>query len=230
MNNKVLIVDDEEDIRQFTKINLEFAGFEIIEAGSAEEGIKLCEEKNPAIVILDIMLPGMDGFEACKILREKYLKLGIIMVTAKSQDVDKILGLQQGTDDYIIKPFNPQELVLRIKSLIRRIDISNEENENNSEILRDGNFKLDLYSRSFYKDDVEIDVTPTEFIILKNFFEHKGKALTREEIMKMTWGENYNRDAKIVDVNIRRIRAKIEENPAKPEYIETVWGTGYRWR
>ncbi len=230
MNNKVLIVDDEEDIRQFTKINLEFAGFEIIEAGSAEEGIKLCEEKNPAIVILDIMLPGMDGFEACKILREKYPKLGIIMVTAKSQDVDKILGLQQGTDDYIIKPFNPQELVLRIKSLIRRIDISNEENENNSEILRDGNFKLDLYSRSFYKDDVEIDVTPTEFIILKNFFEHKGKALTREEIMKMTWGENYNRDAKIVDVNIRRIRAKIEENPAKPEYIETVWGTGYRWR
>lgn len=230
MNNKVLIVDDEEDIRQFTKINLEFAGFEIIEAGSAEEGIKLCEEKNPAIVILDIMLPGMDGFEACKILREKYPKLGIIMVTAKSQDVDKILGLQQGTDDYIIKPFNPQELVLRIKSLIRRIDISNEENENNSEILRDGNFKLDLYSRSFYKDDVEIDVTPTEFIILKNFFEHKGKALTREEIMKMTWGENYNTDAKIVDVNIRRIRAKIEENPAKPEYIETVWGTGYRWR
>ncbi|MDO4661877.1 MAG: response regulator transcription factor [Tissierellia bacterium] len=230
MNNKVLIVDDEEDIRQFTKINLEFAGFEIIEAGSAEEGIKLCEEKNPAIVILDIMLPGMDGFEACKILREKYPKLGIIMVTAKSQDVDKILGLQQGTDDYIIKPFNPQELVLRIKSLIRRIDISNEENENNSEILRDGNFKLDLYSRSFYKDDVEIDVTPTEFIILKNFFEHKGKALTREEIMKMTWVENYNRDAKIVDVNIRRIRAKIEENPAKPEYIETVWGTGYRWR
>lgn len=230
MNNKVLIVDDEEDIRQFTKINLEFAGFEIIEAGSAEEGIKLCEEKNPAIVILDIMLPGMDGFEACKILREKYPKLGIIMVTAKSQDVDKILGLQQGTDDYIIKPFNPQELVLRIKSLIRRIDISNEENENNSEILRDGNFKLDLYSRSFYKDDVEIDVTPTEFIILKNFFEHKGKALTREEIMKMTWGENYDRDAKIVDVNIRRIRAKIEENPAKPEYIETVWGTGYRWR
>lgn len=230
MNNKVLIVDDEEDIRQFTKINLEFAGFEIIEAGSAEEGIKLCEEKNPAIVILDIMLPGMDGFEACKILREKYPKLGIIMVTAKSQDVDKILGLQQGTDDYIIKPFNPQELVLRIKSLIRRIDISNKENENNSEILRNGNFKLDLYSRSFYKDDVEIDVTPTEFIILKNFFEHKGKALTREEIMKMTWGENYNRDVKIVDVNIRRIRAKIEENPAKPEYIETVWGTGYKWR
>lgn len=230
MNKKVLIVDDEEDIRQFTKINLEFAGFEIIEAGSAEEGIKLCEEKKPAIVILDIMLPGMDGFEACRIFREKYPKLGIIMVTAKSQDVDKILGLQQGTDDYIIKPFNPQELVLRIKSLIRRIDISNEEDGNNSEILRDGNFKLDLYSRSFYKDDIEIDVTPTEFIILKNFFEHKGKALTREEIMKMTWGEDYNREAKIVDVNIRRIRAKIEENPAKPEYIETVWGTGYRWR
>ncbi|MDO4594120.1 MAG: response regulator transcription factor [Tissierellia bacterium] len=229
MNKRILIVDDEEHIRQFTRINLEYAGFDIIEAPTGEDAIELCEQKNPAVVILDIMLPGIDGFEVCKILREKYPKLGIIMVTAKSQDVDKILGLQQGTDDYIIKPFNPQELVLRIQSLIRRINIDEIEEESSENKIIDGIFKLDLYSRSFYKNNKEIDVTPTEFTILKNFIERKGKALTREEIMKATWGEEYSADTKIVDVNIRRIRAKIEENPAKPEYLETVWGTGYRW-
>ena len=153
------------------------------------------------------------------------------MVSAKSQDIDKILGLEKGADDYIIKPFNPQELILRVKSLMRRVNL-NPAGESSDEVrsLTDGPFTLDIYSKTFFKNDQEIDVTPTEFTILEYFIKNKGKAMTRDEIMKETWGDNYSNDTKIVDVNIRRIRAKIEENPAKPEYIETVWGTGYRWK
>lgn len=230
-NNKVLICDDEDHIRQFMKINLEYSGFDIIEAATGEDAVRLTEETRPAVLVLDIMLPGMSGYEVCEIVRERFPKTGIIMVSAKSQDIDKILGLEKGSDDYIIKPFNPQELILRVRSLMRRVNYTEEEaKDENYETLKDGPFTLDLYSRSFYKNDEEIDVTPTEFTILKNFIENKGKAMTRNEIMAQTWGENYSTDTKIVDVNVRRIRAKIEENPGKPEYIETVWGTGYRWR
>ncbi len=231
INNKVLICDDEDHIRQFMKINLEYSGFDIVEASTGEDAVRLTEETKPAVLVLDIMLPGISGYEVCEKVRSKYPKIGIIMVSAKSQDIDKILGLEKGCDDYIIKPFNPQELILRVRSLMRRVNYTEEEvKDEKYEILKDGPFKLDLYSRSFYKNDLEIDVTPTEFTILKNFIENKGKAMTRNEIMTETWGENYSTDTKIVDVNVRRIRAKIEENPAKPEYIETVWGTGYRWR
>ncbi|MCI5839972.1 MAG: response regulator transcription factor [Peptoniphilaceae bacterium] len=225
---KILIVDDEDYIRQFMKINLEYSGFNVIEAASGEEGVEKCRFENPKIVLLDVMLPGISGFEVCKILRDEFPKLGIIMVTAKSQDIDKIMGLEQGSDDYIIKPFNPQELVLRVKSLERRVLLQSKSSDEN--ILEDGIFKLDLYSKTFYKNGKEIELTPTEFSMLKYFIENKGKAIKRDEIMKVTWGDNYNNDKKIVDVNIRRIRAKIEENSAKPEYLETVWGTGYRWR
>lgn len=230
MSNKILICDDEEHIRQFMKINLEYSGFDIVEASTGEEALELADEKSPQVYILDIMLPGISGYEVCEKIRQKYPKAGIIMVSAKSQDIDKILGLERGCDDYIIKPFNPQELILRVKSLVRRVNYSEEaKEEKNEDILTDRIFKLDLYSRNFYKNNQEIDVTPTEFAIIKNFILNKGKAMSRIEIMKKTWGENYSADTKIVDVNIRRIRAKIEENPAKPKYIETVWGTGYRW-
>ncbi|MSS76862.1 response regulator transcription factor [Anaerococcus sp. AGMB00486] len=230
MSDKILICDDEDHIRQFMKINLEYSGFDIVEAGSGEEALKLADIEKPQVYILDIMLPGISGYEVCESIRKNYPKAGIIMVSAKSQDIDKILGLERGCDDYIIKPFNPQELILRVRSLVRRVNYTNDEKEKvNEDILVDGIFKLDLYSRNFYKNNKEIDVTPTEFVIIKNFILNKGKAMSRMEIMKDTWGDNYSTDTKIVDVNIRRIRAKIEENPAKPEYIETVWGTGYRW-
>lgn len=231
MNNKILILDDEDPIRQFMKINLDYQGYQTIEASSGEEALRLVDEENPAVAILDIMLPGISGLEVCEKIRDKYPMTGIIMVSAKSQDIDKILGLEKGADDYIIKPFNPQELILRVKSLMRRVNLNpvSTESENNKS-LKDGSFTLDIYSKTFYKDDIEIDVTPTEFTILEYFIKNKGKAMTRDEIMKETWGDNYSNDTKIVDVNIRRIRAKIEENPAKPEFIETVWGTGYRWK
>ncbi|MCW6678010.1 response regulator transcription factor [Anaerococcus sp. NML200574] len=231
MNNKILILDDEDPIRQFMKINLDYQGYQTIEASSGEEALRLVDEEQPAVAILDIMLPGISGLEVCEKIRDKYPMTGIIMVSAKSQDIDKILGLEKGADDYIIKPFNPQELILRVKSLMRRVNL-NPVSTGNEDVksLKDGPFTLDIYSKTFYKDDIEIDVTPTEFTILEYFIKNKGKAMTRDEIMKETWGDNYSNDTKIVDVNIRRIRAKIEENPAKPEYIETVWGTGYRWK
>ncbi|WP_299032595.1 response regulator transcription factor [uncultured Anaerococcus sp.] len=231
MNNKILILDDEDPIRQFMKINLDYQGYQTYEAASGEEALRVFDEVKPAVAILDIMLPGISGYDVCEKIRDKSPMTGIIMVSAKSQDIDKILGLEKGADDYIIKPFNPQELILRVKSLMRRVNLKTE-NESEKEVksLKDGPFTLDIYSKTFYKDDREIDVTPTEFTILEYFIKNKGKAMTRDEIMKETWGENYSNDTKIVDVNIRRIRAKIEENPAKPQFIETVWGTGYRWK
>lgn len=230
-NKKILIVDDEDPIRQFMKINLDYQGYQTVEAASGEEAIKIFEKEKPALAILDIMLPGMSGYEVCEKIRTEAPMTGIIMVSAKSQDIDKILGLEKGADDYIIKPFNPQELILRVRSLMRRVNLSQSKpKDDNKENLTDGPFTLDIYAKSFYKNNKEIDVTPTEFTILQNFIKNKGKAMTREEIMTQTWGENYSSDTKIVDVNIRRIRAKIEDNPAKPEFIETVWGTGYRWK
>ena len=226
MSTKILLVEDEEAIRKFVKINLEREGYEVYEAGSGEEGLEIARVKKPEIVVLDIMLPGIDGFEVCKNLRQEFPDLGIIMLTAKAEDYDKIMGLQYGTDDYLTKPFNPTELTLRIKSLERRLEP--EEHSNNSLIIYPP-FKLDAYSRKFYKDEEELELTPTEYQIMKNFMENPGKALKRDEILNLVWGEDFVGDSKIVDVNIRRLRSKIEENAAKPKYIETVWGLGYRW-
>ena len=224
---KILLVEDEEPIRKFVKINLEREGYTVFEAGSGEEGIDIARSKQPQIVVLDIMLPGVDGFAVCKVLRKEFPNLGIIMLTAKAEDYDKIMGLQYGTDDYLTKPFNPTELTLRIKSLERRLEPEEEIDENY--IIQEP-FKLDYYQRRFYKNDEEIELTPTEYQIMKIFMENPKKAMNRDEILKIVWGNDFIGDSKIVDVNIRRLRAKIEENPAKPEYIETVWGLGYRWQ
>lgn len=227
MVNKVLLVEDEIAIRKFTKINVQKAGFEVYEAGSGEEGVEMALKIKPDVVILDIMLPGIDGFEVCSIRRNELPDLGIIMLTAKSQDVDRILGLEQGTDDYMIKPFNPQELVLRIKSLVRRININAKEDEEST--LTYGPFELDLYSKKFTKNGEMVDLTPTELSLIKIFLTNRDKAFTREELMDLAWGDDNKADTKIIDVNIRRIRAKIEDNPANPKYLHTVWGVGYRW-
>lgn len=227
MKTKVLLVEDEESIRKFVKINLEREGYIIFEAGSGEDGIEIARRERPDIVVLDIMLPGIDGFEVCKTLRGEFPSLGIIMLTAKAEDYDKIIGLQYGTDDYLTKPFNPTELTLRIKSIERRLE---PEEVKESNLIVDPPFKIDSYSRKFYKDDVELELTPTEYQIIKIFMTSPGKAMTRDEILRLVWGDDFLGDSKIVDVNIRRLRSKIETNPAKPKYIETVWGTGYRWK
>lgn len=229
MNEKVLLVEDEIAIRKFTKINVEKAGFEVLEAGTGEDGVKIALEENPHVVILDVMLPGMNGFEVCDILRNEIPDVGIIMLTAKTQDVDRILGLEKGADDYMVKPFNPQELVLRIQSLIRRIKLTNGNDDNKSQVLKYGPFELDSYSKRFTKDKKDIDLTPTELSLIKIFLENVNKAFTREELMKQAWGEENKADTKIIDVNIRRIRSKIEDNAGSPKYLHTVWGVGYRW-
>lgn len=227
---KILLVEDEVSIRKFIKINLEREGFEVFEAGSGEEGLEIADREKPAIVLLDIMLPGMDGFEVCDKLRKSFPHLGIIMLTAKAEDYDKIMGLQSGTDDYLTKPFNPTELTLRIKSLERRLGSDSKEEKKGERFLESGIFKVDVYGHKFYKDGVEVELTPTEHEIVKFFITNANRALSRDEILNAVWGEEFLGDSKIVDVNIRRLRSKVEEDAAHPVYIETVWGVGYRWK
>ena len=216
---------NEEDIRGFLKINLKRNGYEVIEADNGELGVKLALKEKPAIIILDVMLPGIDGFNVCKIIRNEDEKVGIIMLTAKSQDLDKIMGLEYGADDYIIKPFNPMELLLRIKALLRRIS----DYEEKKGIIQ-GKFKLDIYAKRIFKNNKEIDLTPKEYSIIKLFIENPNKAFSRDELMDLVWGEDYIGDPKIVDVNIRRLRSKIECSSLNEKFIETIWGFGYRWR
>ena len=222
---KILIIEDEESIRGFLKINLKRNGYEVIEADNGELGVKLALKEKPAIIILDVMLPGIDGFKVCKIIRNEDEKVGIIMLTAKSQDLDKIMGLEYGADDYITKPFNPMELLLRIKALLRRIS----DYEEKKGIIQ-GKFKLDIYAKRIFKNNKEIDLTPKEYSIIKLFIENPNKAFSRDELMDLVWGEDYIGDPKIVDVNIRRLRSKIECSSLNEKFIETIWGFGYRWR
>lgn len=222
---KILIIEDEESIRGFLKINLKRNGYEVIEADNGELGVKLALKEKPAIIILDVMLPGIDGFKVCKIIRNEDEKVGIIMLTAKSQDLDKIMGLEYGADDYIIKPFNPMELLLRIKALLRRIS----DYEEKKGIIQ-GKFKLDIYAKRIFKNNKEIDLTPKEYSIIKLFIENPNKAFSMDELMDLVWGEDYIGDPKIVDVNIRRLRSKIECSSLNEKFIETIWGFGYRWR
>lgn len=228
MKQSVLIIEDEASIRKFIKINLERNNFKVLEAESGEEGIEIARKEDINIVLLDIMLPGIDGFQVCNILRDEYPNLGIIMITAKSQDIDKIMGLEYGTDDYMTKPFNPTEMILRVKSLARRIELPADIDAGT--ILKFKPFKIDAYSRKFYKDNHEIELTPTEYSIVKLFVENPGRAFKRDEILNLVWGYDFIGDSKIVDVNIRRLRSKIEDDSSNPYFIETVWGIGYRWK
>lgn len=224
---KILLIEDEDHIRKFIKISLTREEFQVIEADSGERGIEKAGKESPDIVILDITLPGIDGYEVCKFLKKNYPEMGIIMLTARAQDSDKIEGLENGADHYIVKPFNPLELVAIVKSLLRRMHIGN--NIKGKELLS-GEFRLDINSKTLYKNDVKIELTPTEYLFMKLFIENPSRAFTRDELLDMVWGYNFIGENKIIDVNIRRIRSKIEENPSEPKYLETVWGTGYKWR
>jgi DNA-binding response OmpR family regulator len=223
---KILVVEDEDSIRGFLTINFKRNNFNVIEANNGEDGVKKALIEKPDVAILDLMLPGIDGYKVCEVLRKEFPSMGIIMLTAKGQDMDKIMGLEYGADDYVVKPFNPIELTLRVKSLLRRIGKDEEKNEN----ITSGEFVIDLYSQKVYKNQVEIDLTPKEYMMLKIFMENPGKAFSRDELLNIVWDYNFFGDSKIVDVNIRRLRSKVEDNPSEPKYIETVWGTGYRWK
>ena len=229
---KVLVVEDEASIREMIALNLRLAGMEAVEADSAEAALPLLEQRPGCdAAILDVMLPGMNGFSLCETIRRTDQKIGIIILSAKGQEQDKIRGLSIGADDYITKPFSVSELIARLEALTRRIHrgTSAAKPAEEPEQLVSGPFVLDEKSRILYKSGTPIDLTQVEFQIMELFFRNPATALVREKILEGVWGKNYFGDVKIVDVNIRRLRMKIEDEPSNPRHIMTVWGYGYRW-
>ncbi len=225
---KVLVLEDEPNIRSFVVINLKRAGYETIEAGDGEEALELIR-KNPDIkvALLDIMLPGeIDGFEVCRRIRAGNAQMGIIMLTARTQEMDKVTGLMTGADDYVTKPFSPAELTARVDALYRRAG---------GEMVRDADeisqppFLLNTRNRTLEKNGQRLKLTQVEYSIVKLVMDNPGKALAREEILDAVWGKDYIGELKIVDVNIRRLRIKLEDDAQNPVYITTVWGYGYKW-
>ena len=214
---RILVVEDEDAIREFVVINLQRAGYDVVEANSGEAALQKYEENHGEfdVAILDIMMPGIDGLTVCKELRKKSGNLGIIMLTAKTQEMDKVTGLMLGADDYVTKPFSPSELVARVDSLYRRVAIAEMREENNfQEELASGDFVLNLRNRALKKKGRMIELTQVEFQIMEYFFSNPGVALDRTNILTHVWGEAYYGEEKIVDVNIRRLRMKIEDEPS----------------
>ena len=234
---RVLVVEDEANIRDMIALNLRHAGMEVVEAESAEAALPLLAQKPGCdAAILDVMLPGMNGFSLCETIRRTDQQIGIIILSAKGQEQDKIRGLSIGADDYMTKPFSVSELLARVEALCRRVirtkegDGRGESRENTPQgTLTSGEFVLDENRRVLLKAGQPIELTQVEFQIMELFFRNPGTALVREKILKGVWGENYFGDVKIVDVNIRRLRMKVEDEPSHPTHIMTVWGYGYRW-
>ena len=225
---KVLVLEDESSIRSFIVINLRRAGYEVIEAETGEEALeKLKEFPETRVALLDIMLPGIDGFEVCRRIRATNTRIGIIMLTARSQEMDKVTGLMTGADDYVTKPFSPAELTARVDALIRRSGGTSHEPPAGT--ISQPPFLLNTRNRTLEKNGQRIKLTQVEYSIMRMFMENPGKALSREEILDLVWGRDYFGELKIVDVNVRRLRLKIEDNATNPTYITTVWGFGYKW-
>ena len=225
---KVLVLEDEANIRSFVVINLKRAGYEAIEAATGEEALaQLRRNPDIKVALLDIMLPDdMDGFEVCRRIRASDSKIGIIMLTARTQEMDKVTGLMTGADDYVTKPFSPAELTARVDALSRRTggDVEMDAGE-----ISQPPFLLNTRNRTLEKNGARVKLTQVEYSIMKLFMDNPGKALSREEILDAVWGRDYFGELKIVDVNIRRLRIKIEDDPTNPSYITTVWGYGYKW-
>lgn len=227
---KILIVEDEASIREFEAINLKRAGYIVVEAGSGEEALTIFDaEPDFDIALLDISMPGMDGFELCKELRIRTSTLGIIMLTARTQEIDKVNGLMIGADDYITKPFSPTELLARVDSLYRRVSAGASAKEKGSDEIVIGDFTLNVRKHTLKKRGEKIELTQVEFQLVEYFFTNPDVALDRTDILNKVWGEDYFGEEKIVDVNIRRLRIKIEDEPSTPKHLVTVWGMGYKW-
>lgn len=230
---KVLVVEDEQNIREFVVINLKRAGYATFEAENGDKALEVYKKEHGDIdvALLDIMMPGShDGLVLCKELRSLNASIGIIMLSARTQEVDKISGLMMGADDYVTKPFSPSELVARVDAIYRRVEMAKERGEIGlRDELKLGDFTLNLRNRSFLKDGAHIELTQVEFQIMEYFFSNPGVPLERGAILKHVWGEAYVGEEKIVDVNIRRLRMKVEDEPSSPKHIITVWGLGYRW-
>ncbi len=227
MSNKILVLEDEESIRTFLVLNLKREKFEVLQAETGEKAIEIYEQ-NPDILIaiLDVMLPGIDGFEVCRHLRVSGFDGGIVMLTARSMENDRINGFMTGADDYVTKPFSVVELVMRVKALERRLNFAKPQND---DIIKTKTFEINLARHEVYRGGQKIELTHVEFDILKQLVIHKDKVLSRGEILKEVWKKDNLDDIKIVDVNIRRLRMKIEDDPADPKFVSAVRGVGYRW-
>lgn len=224
---KVLIMEDEVNIRSFVVINLQRAGYEVVEAGTGTEALeKMQLQPDIGVAILDIMVPGIDGFEVCRRIRATNKQMGVIMLTARTQEMDKITGLMTGADDYVTKPFSPAELTARVDALFRRVGV---EAAAANEILNRGPFTMNIRNHTLDKKGERVRLTQVEYSIMKLFMTNPGRVLSREDILTEVWGKEYEGELKIVDVNIRRLRIKIEDDTANPTYITTVWGYGYKW-
>ena len=231
---KVLIAEDEASIREFIVINLKRSGYDVVEAENGEEAINKYEEENGNIdvAVLDIMMPLKDGLEVCKYLRAKSSKIGIIMLTAKTQEMDKVTGLLVGADDYVTKPFSPSELMARVDAVYRRVSIMNENEKAavaNPDLTTVGDFSLDYRDRILYKNGSPIELTQIEFQLLDYLFKNPDVTLSRSDILNKVWGDGYFVDDKVVDVNIHRLRTKVEDEPTQPKHLITIWGRGYKW-
>ena len=223
---KVLVLEDEASIRSFVVINLRRAGYEPIEAGTGAEALEqLHRHPDVRLALLDINLPDIDGFEVCRRIRATDSRIGIIMLTARTQEMDKVTGLMTGADDYVTKPFSPSELTARVDALCRRVG---GEEEDSAEVVH-GPFRLNTRNRTLEKNGERVKLTQVEYSIMKLFMENPGRALSREDILNAVWGRDYFGELKIVDVNIRRLRIKVEDDATSPTYITTVWGYGYKW-
>ena len=225
---KILVCEDEAAIRDFVVINLRRAGYDVVEADCGEMALEKYEEQGGDfdVAILDIMMPGIDGLQVCKELRNKNSGIGIIMLSARTQEMDKITGLMTGADDYVTKPFSPAELTARIDALYRRIG---GDSMADMELLKQGPFVMNTRNHTLEKSGNRVRLTQVEYAILKLFMLNPGRALSREDILSAVWGRDYEGELKIVDVNIRRLRIKIEDDTANPTFITTVWGFGYKW-
>jgi two-component system alkaline phosphatase synthesis response regulator PhoP len=224
---KILVVDDEPFIVELVKFNLESAGYEVITASDGHEALKLIEKEHPDLIILDIMLPGIDGMEICRALRFKRetRDIPVILLTAKTGEIDKVLGLEMGADDYITKPFSPRELVARVRAVLRRTD----KKARSEELIKAGPVVIDVDRHEVFVDGKKKDFTPKEFELLKLLASNPGKVFSREYLLENVWGYDYLGDTRTVDVHIRHLRQKIEKNSEDPRYIKTVRGVGYKF-
>lgn len=229
---RILVVEDEDVIRDFEVINLKRSGYEVVDVPNGEEALAIFE-RNPTyfdVALLDVMMPGIDGFELCRRIREKNSSIGIIMLTAKSQEMDKVNGLMIGADDYVTKPFSPSELVARVDAIHRRVTMAADKVQAPVVTeLHSGPFVLNLKSRTVSKNNRPLELTQVEYQMLEYFFNNPNTALGRQDILNKVWGEGYFGDIKIVDVNVRRLRMKLEDEPSEPKFLVTVWGFGYKW-
>lgn len=225
---KVLVLEDEDNIRSFVVLNLNRAGYNTLEATTGEEALEILKEHpETRIALLDVNLPGIDGFEVCRRIRATNSKMGIIMLTARTLEMDKVTGLMTGADDYVTKPFSPAELTARVDALYRRS--GGEEKQMDSGEISQPPFLLNTRNRTLEKNGKRIKLTQVEYSVIKLFMDNPGKALSRDEILESVWGRDYYGEVKIVDVNIRRLRLKVEDDPTNPTFITTVWGYGYKW-